>query len=1413
MRQTFVILSCCVVLQARVAIAVGCPPDIFEPGSTVLFQGDSITDGMHGGDMNHVYGHGFACEIASRYQALRPELRLQFANRGKSGNTSSNLVARWSTDAFPYVIAENGYEGALGRKKGDSVVPDYLSVLIGINDYFYARRKMPEAVSAEDYELNLRRLIVASTNANPAVRIVLCEPFRIPTDASPDFSRRQDVVAKLSAEFGCVFVPFQKLFSEDLLRRQANPRYWFWDFFHPTPAGHYAMADFWMETVAKAFAAKVRNTALEPRAKLEDDSYDWYARHESIVNGQAKADPEIVFIGDSITHGWEANDDLRGDARGCFAKWFGAYRTLNMGFGWDRIQNVLWRLSHGEMDGTKPRVVVIHIGTNNTAPGYKRPFPANTAEEIADGIAAVCRRVREKAPQAKIVLMDVFPRGAKDSSWRAAVAQVNAALGDRVRKFGDTNIVRVNLWNEYVGVDGNIPKDLMFDSLHPTAKGYDIWGAALKPIVETACRRETGDSRPYEFKDASRNEDEIAPWVDFEDETGWRAEPYGQACAELSSEQMLFGKHTLKVTYGSGSEVRIRPPAPMALPSQHDWFGVWIRNAEFNRDKKAPDIDMVFRLANGRETRLPLRSYYGSSKLSWPDWWYVVRKFSSQELKSIADTSFDGFAIRPCSNAVPCSVYFDNLAFFTRDESRSLEVAHVPDVAIPTRPEGALPDSKREGSTNATVCEGDVMRFTYTGPDGRLEYVWSGSVDTLTASWNGGPAFRPAATGGARVFPGRLVCKPRIVGKTLVIEMHAPAGETAISLGHVEGAKVMSRSLVPTLGDGYWWDENRSKVSAVSDGMSRFFVLAFPDWYVSAASAVVGHKQADGTYDRVCEYRARTDGSYNAVAERLYVTVSPELMETLPVIANPPSPWKHVTGTKAWCRYSASTNRAEDLAFLTRLHRFGIRDLVINEHECCMRDDGESFTFRDKSAPRKGGDKAWRAYADHVINKLGFRYGPYNNFTDLAPVNANWRFDNVCRKSPLPDGPDAGGLVPAWVRCYAPKAAFAYDSCVRYAPALKRKFGFNTAYCDVHTAILPWEYVDCDWRVPEGGKFQPFYRAYAAILLEQKKAWNGPVYSEGTSQFFYAGLADGNYGQLGIQTDKDPWIVDFDLLRIHPLECDFGVGNPGMFMPGLTGDSTAPELVGAIDRFLAATLAFGHTPFLVLDMMFNPRSDLGNGYPKSGRKATPELGLPFVLRSYHMVLPAAKRYSFASASEIRYLSDGGSWLTASEALFAGDREMQRIAVRYSDGTCVVSNGHKTKRIRAVFAGRDLDIPPCGYAVWNASCGLDVEASDRHGGRTDYSASDEAIYLDTRMSESDVSFPKARGRGLSVCRREGKGWEIIPVRGNVSFRIPGETVVAYDEAGERLGAAMYVRSPDGFISVRPYDGAFSFRVDP
>ena len=217
-------------------VAAEPPPRIFAPNSVVLFQGDSITHGGRGGDPNHYLGHGYQAEIAMRYLAYRPEDRLEFGNRGVSGDSSADLVARWNRDAVPF-------ETSAGKR-----VPDVLSILVGINDDW-------KKVSIDDYERNLRFMVTNSLAANPKMRIVLCEPFRLPAEKEgTPLARRQATVRRLAAEYKLAFVPFQRLFSDELMAIRPEPKYWFWDSAHPTYAAHMKMADFWIRAVSEQAA-------------------------------------------------------------------------------------------------------------------------------------------------------------------------------------------------------------------------------------------------------------------------------------------------------------------------------------------------------------------------------------------------------------------------------------------------------------------------------------------------------------------------------------------------------------------------------------------------------------------------------------------------------------------------------------------------------------------------------------------------------------------------------------------------------------------------------------------------------------------------------------------------------------------------------------------------------------------------------------------------------------------------------------------------------------------------------------------------------------------------------------------------------------------------------------------------------
>lgn len=222
------------------------------------------------------------------------------------------------------------------------------------------------------------------------------------------------------------------------------------------------------------------NTAVIPVSKLEEDSYDWWERHEQVLKMQAEINPEVVMIGDSITHFWggEPKSQLHGSGD-VWRTLFASYRVLNMGFGWDRTQNVLWRLDHGELDGLNPEVVVILIGTNNTS--ETENARANTAGEIAEGLRAICDRVEMKSPNARIVVMAVFPRECEpDHPRRKLICEINARYAELAEERG---YAFVDIGPQLLESDGTLSQDTAPDFCHLTDRGYRHWADALRPLL------------------------------------------------------------------------------------------------------------------------------------------------------------------------------------------------------------------------------------------------------------------------------------------------------------------------------------------------------------------------------------------------------------------------------------------------------------------------------------------------------------------------------------------------------------------------------------------------------------------------------------------------------------------------------------------------------------------------------------------------------------------------------------------------------------------------------------------------------------------------------------------------------------------------------------------------------------------
>ena len=204
---------------------------------------------------------------------------------------------------------------------------------------------------------------------------------------------------------------------------------------------------------------KKENTAIKPVKKDEN-------RHKQFLEVAKKGDVDVLFLGDSITDGWRGQEAWKTN--------FEPLKAANFGIGGDRTQHVLWRLQNGELDGIKPKAVVIMIGTNNLG--------SNTNEEIAEGIKAIVDEVRSKQAQAKILLLGIFPRGAKPTDGhRDKIKDIN----QRIAKLDDgQNIKYLDIGGKFLQDDVSISKDIMPDSLHLSKKGYQIWADAITPSLK-----------------------------------------------------------------------------------------------------------------------------------------------------------------------------------------------------------------------------------------------------------------------------------------------------------------------------------------------------------------------------------------------------------------------------------------------------------------------------------------------------------------------------------------------------------------------------------------------------------------------------------------------------------------------------------------------------------------------------------------------------------------------------------------------------------------------------------------------------------------------------------------------------------------------------------------------------------------
>lgn len=216
-----------------------------------------------------------------------------------------------------------------------------------------------------------------------------------------------------------------------------------------------------MAIAADAPVATSRPSTIDPQPR--PDKW-WQDRHAAMNERVSKGDVDLIFIGDSITQGWE------GPGRAVWEKYYTKRNAVNLGIGGDRTEHVLWRLDHGNIEGIKPKAAVIMIGTNNSK--------NDSVQDIALGVTTIVKTLRERLPDTKILVCAIFPRGQAPNDQRGKILQINQIIN---KLHDGKNVWFADFGYKFIESDGTLAKEVMPDYLHLSTKAYETWAQAIEP--------------------------------------------------------------------------------------------------------------------------------------------------------------------------------------------------------------------------------------------------------------------------------------------------------------------------------------------------------------------------------------------------------------------------------------------------------------------------------------------------------------------------------------------------------------------------------------------------------------------------------------------------------------------------------------------------------------------------------------------------------------------------------------------------------------------------------------------------------------------------------------------------------------------------------------------------------------------
>lgn len=630
-----------------------------------------------------------------------------------------------------------------------------------------------------------------------------------------------------------------------------------------------------------------------------------------------------------------------------------------------------------------------------------------------------------------------------------------------------------------------------------------------------------------------------------------------------------------------------------------------------------------------------------------------------------------------------------------------------------------VPLSGFDGAQSVAI-KGDTAILRYSGSDGILEYRWTrplktedpvlGSMElrarmaghaevvvplagTCSVEWTGPPELAESrweqADGAARCIstykiggqPLTLSVSARIEGKSLAMDVSCD--QPAIrSLDAGGWGPVVTRRQVTT---PYY----TGKVSYLV--RENLFANSFLDWTSSRASS------HDGS---VARYQPTTEGALNPLRERIIYTAAWHLAETLPNIPNPPSPFIGQVGNRivldVW------GGRYVDIARkLETLHDYGIRNCVALIHVWQRSGYDNALPAHIPADASLGGDDGMKVLVE-TGKRLGYIVALHENYVDYYPNYDDFTENHVSLDP-------SGKRINAWynpgtkIQSFAVKPNAILPLAKTQSPEIHKRYGTNGCYLDVHSAVPPWFHVDFRAGEQGVGTFERVWNVHRELWDYERRIHGGPVFGEGNCHWYWSGLLDGVEAQFGSgwpyqQGETAPLAVDFDLLKVHPLQINHGMGYYERWS-GMLSSQTPPSMF-QLDQYRVQEVVYGHAGFLSAGNWSN---------------------VPHAWLEHHLLSPVTARHSQAKPVGITYRVDG-KWVDGSAAAKAGVWTRPRI--EYDNGLILVANSEAEQ-----FDLGGLVLPQFGWLAKGA--GITAYTALRDGVVVDYAETADSVFANAR----------------------------------------------------------------------------------